>query len=64
MIRDVMEHAGQTTWPIVALLIMLAAFTVILLWTFSGKKNRFEHDSRLPLDDDDHEVTHNNSARG
>lgn len=59
-----MESAGQTIWPIIALVIMLAAFAAILLWTYAGRKDRFEHDSRLPLEDDEAGVSQQNSARG
>lgn len=64
MIRDVIQSAGQIAWPVIALLIMLIAFIAILVWTFSGKKNRFEGESNLPLQDEDDDITHSHTTRG
>ncbi|MCC6475414.1 cbb3-type cytochrome c oxidase subunit 3 [bacterium] len=52
MIRDLLG-AGEGTLSSIALLIMLAAFAGVLLWTFRGKKDRFREESNLPLDDSD-----------
>jgi len=38
---------------IIYLLILMAAFIVIVLWTFNRKRRaRFELDARIPLDDE------------
>jgi cbb3-type cytochrome oxidase subunit 3 len=64
MMRDVMQHAGQSVWPMISLIIMFITFGAILVWTYAGRKNRFEVDSRLPLEDDEQSATHTQSTRG
>ncbi|MCB9365878.1 MAG: cbb3-type cytochrome c oxidase subunit 3 [Calditrichaeota bacterium] len=64
MIRDVMGNAGEAIWSIVALIIMFVSFAAILFWTFSGRKNRFEHEMNLPLEDDEVSGDHHHSVKG
>jgi cbb3-type cytochrome oxidase subunit 3 len=40
-------------WPRIGLVIFLVFFAAILIWTLRGGKHRFEHISRLPLEEKD-----------
>ncbi len=64
MLRDMLTNAGSSVWSIVSLIVLFVAFAAVLYWTFSGKKNRFESESNLPLEDDDEQPPHSNSKRG
>ncbi|NUO19777.1 cbb3-type cytochrome c oxidase subunit 3 [bacterium] len=64
MLRDMITNAGSNIWSIISLIIMFVAFAAVIWWTFSGKKNRFETESHLPLQDDDEQVTNSHSTRG
>ena len=64
MLRDVLTNSGASFWPVVSLVIMLATFAAVLLWTFAGRKNRFENESQLPLRDDDDQESDMKSTRG
>jgi len=64
MLRDVLSNASHSIWSIISLLMMLAAFVAVLVWTFSGRKNRFENESNLPLQDDDEQDANMKSTRG
>lgn len=64
MLRDLISNAGTSIWSIVSLIIMFVAFAGVLWWTFTGKKNRFEDESNLPLQDDDEHSTTTHSTRG
>ena len=64
MLRDMITNAGTSVWSIVSLIVLFVAFSAVLYWTFSGKKNRFESESNLPLEDDDDKPSHLNSTRG
>ncbi|MBK6909391.1 MAG: CcoQ/FixQ family Cbb3-type cytochrome c oxidase assembly chaperone [bacterium] len=64
MLRDVLSNTGPSIWPIISLLIMLVAFTAVLVWTYAGRKNRFENESNLPLELDDEQEQDMKSTRG
>ena len=53
MIRTWLSDQGFTLGPAIALLIFLVVFVGVLAWVFRpGSKRIYEHESRLPLDDD------------
>ncbi|MBK6766522.1 MAG: cbb3-type cytochrome c oxidase subunit 3 [bacterium] len=64
MLRDLINNTGTSVWSVVSLIAMFVAFVAVLYWTFSGKKDRFEAENRLPLDDDEPTATHTQSTRG
>jgi cbb3-type cytochrome oxidase subunit 3 len=51
MIKDVIEFSANSLWPQIGLVILFACFIGIVIWTFTGKKQRFERERLLPLDD-------------
>ena len=51
MIRDVIQYIGETTWPQIGLVLFMLLFAGLLVWTLAGRKDRFRHQSRLPLED-------------
>ncbi len=51
MLRDVLEHTANSAWPIISLIIFVVCFLGVVWWTYSGRRDRFQRDSRLPLDD-------------
>jgi cbb3-type cytochrome oxidase subunit 3 len=64
MLRDFLTNMNHGIWPVVSLIIMFIAFAAVLIWTFAGKKNRFDEESHLPLQDDDEHITNSHSTRG
>jgi len=64
MLRDLINNTGTTIWSVISLLAMVLAFAAVLYWTFSGKKDRFDAETRLPLDDDAPTASHTQSTRG
>jgi len=47
-----MSRAGLTTWPEIALVIFFSVFVAIVIYVFFfRKKDSFEHQRNLPLDD-------------
>ena len=51
-LSEIMSHAGLSGYAEVALVIFLAAFLLILVGVFApSRKQEFEADSRMPLDD-------------
>jgi cbb3-type cytochrome oxidase subunit 3 len=51
-LSDVVGQAGLGGFTIVAMLLFLALFVGIVIWTFLPRRRReFERESRLPLDD-------------
>jgi cbb3-type cytochrome oxidase subunit 3 len=51
MIRDILRFAGETSWVQIGLVICLLAFLAIVVFTYMGRKNRYEHERHLPLED-------------
>ncbi len=52
-LADVVGQAGLGGFTIVAMLLFLAAFVAIVIWTFLPRRRReLERGSRLPLDDE------------
>ncbi len=64
MLRDMLANTGTSVWSVISLVVLFVAFAGVLWWTFSGKKNRFEDESNLPLQDDDEQITNSHSTRG
>jgi cbb3-type cytochrome oxidase subunit 3 len=65
MIRDVLQIAGETTWVQIGLILCFLLFIGIVVWTYLGRKNRYEHELNLPLDDgtdDGKHLTHSKSS--
>jgi cbb3-type cytochrome oxidase subunit 3 len=51
-LSDVMGHAGLSGYAVVAMVLFMAAFAVIVAWTFAPRRRReLDEASRLPLDD-------------
>lgn len=50
MIKDVLATAANSFWPQLSLIIFVVCFAGILIWALTGKKDRFKHESELPLD--------------
>jgi len=54
MIRQVMEGAGLTLWPILSLLIFTLSSGAMIVWMFrSGSKGFYDRLSRMALSDTD-----------
>lgn len=54
MIRNWLSDQGITLGPAIALIIFLVVFVGVLAWVFRpGSRRIYEHESRLPLDDDE-----------
>jgi cbb3-type cytochrome oxidase subunit 3 len=51
MIKDVLTYAANSIWPQISLIIFVVCFIGILIWALTGKKERFRHESQLPLHD-------------
>ena len=52
-LSDVMSSAELTTWPEIALVIFLSVFVGIVVYVFLfRKKESWEHQRHLPLEDD------------
>lgn len=51
MIKDVLEFAANSFWPQISLIVFIVCFGAILIWTYSGRKDRFHYDAALPLED-------------
>jgi cbb3-type cytochrome oxidase subunit 3 len=64
MLRDMLANVETSIWSVVSLIIMFVAFIGVLWWTYSGKKNRFESESNLPLESDDEQITNSHSTGG
>jgi cbb3-type cytochrome oxidase subunit 3 len=50
MIHDVLAQ-GNALWPSIAVVLFFLLFAGIAIWTWRGGRDRFKHESRLPLDD-------------
>ena len=51
-LSDVMGHAGLSGYAVAAMVLFMAAFAAIVVWTFAPRRRREMDDaSRLPLDD-------------
>jgi len=59
MIKDFITQTANSIYAQIGLILFVLLFAGILIWTYSGKKDRFKHASRLPLDDD---TTKNHSS--
>jgi cbb3-type cytochrome oxidase subunit 3 len=53
-LSDVMSAAGLGSWAEIGLVISFVTFVAIVVWVLFRRKGRWEHDRRLPLDDDTH----------
>jgi cbb3-type cytochrome oxidase subunit 3 len=51
MIQDVIARAASSLWPQISLLIFVLCFVGVLIWTYSGRKDRFRKQAALPLND-------------
>ncbi|MFZ5433278.1 MAG: cbb3-type cytochrome oxidase subunit 3 [Calditrichota bacterium] len=56
MIHDAITYLGASLWAIVGLVLCFSVFVGIVIWTYRGRRDRFERESRLPLDDDHREL--------
>jgi cbb3-type cytochrome oxidase subunit 3 len=52
MLRDVMQSAGLVLYAEIGLVLIFAAFLIIVVRTFAKKAVHYDHVARLPLDDD------------
>lgn len=52
MIRDMISSAGTVFWPVAALILFVLLFAGIVLWTYSGRRDRFHYMRMLPLQGD------------
>lgn len=53
-----MSHAGLTVYAEVGMVLFLVAFLGIVWWVFRPEnRKRWNHDARLPLDDDEVQTT-------
>lgn len=51
MIRDVMQHADLTVWPVVGLVFFVAAFVAAALWLWVAKRHTdWRAVGEMPLD--------------
>jgi cbb3-type cytochrome oxidase subunit 3 len=51
MIQDVITRAANSVWPLISLLIFVLCFVGVMIWTYSGRKDRFREQAALPLND-------------
>ena len=51
MIQDVITRAANSLWPQISLLILVLCFVGVMIWTYSGRKDRFREQAALPLND-------------
>ena len=51
MIQDVITRSANSLWPQISLILFVLCFVGVLLWTFTGRKDRFRHHATLPLED-------------
>lgn len=51
MIQDVITRAANSLWPQISLLIFVLCFVGVMLWTYSGRKDRFREQAALPFAD-------------
>lgn len=52
MIRDLIAHSGDILWPVAALVLFVLLFGGIVVWTYSGRRDRFHYLRMLPLQDE------------
>ena len=63
-LTDIMSAAGLTTWAELGLILCFITFVAIVMWVFAvRKKPSYEHQRRLPLDDNEDSVPHT-AAKG
>jgi cbb3-type cytochrome oxidase subunit 3 len=52
-LSDVIGHAGLSGFTQVAMILFLAAFLAVVVWTFAPqRRGELDETSRLPLDDE------------
>ena len=52
MIHDVLTRSANSLWPQIALIIFVLCFVGVIIWTYAGRKDRFQNQAALPLEDD------------
>ena len=50
-LRDIMSNAGLTTYAEVALVIFFLVFLGVVIYVFSRRRENWDHEADLPLDD-------------
>ena len=48
---DIMSNAGLSSWAEVALVIFFVAFLGIVIYVFTRKRGKWNHEADLPLED-------------
>ena len=51
MIQDVITRAADSLWSQISLVIFVLCFVGVMIWTYSGRKDRFREQAALPLND-------------
>jgi len=51
MIKDFISQSGNAIFAQIGLVIFVLLFAAILIWTYKGRKDRFDHERHLPLED-------------
>ena len=52
-LSDVIGHAGLSGFTVAAMILFMAAFVAVVVWTFAPRRRReLDAASRLPLDDE------------
>ncbi|MBU0509118.1 cbb3-type cytochrome c oxidase subunit 3 [bacterium] len=64
MIKDVITNLGEAIGPLIGLVLFFVVFIGVIVWTYRGRKDRFDYPSRLPLDNGDGMDIHTEHAVG
>ena len=51
MIHDMLVAGGFSIYAQLGLVLFVALFAGIVLWTFAGQRDRFKYQSEMPLED-------------
>ena len=63
MIHDVLSAAGHSVWSAIMVVVVILVFAGVIYWALSGGRHRFDHESRLPLNDESSAFTESDVRR-
>ncbi|NUQ61249.1 MAG: hypothetical protein HUU20_02105 [Pirellulales bacterium] len=56
-LKGLMSGMGMSSFTIAAMVIALATFVAVVIWTFRRPRDEMEADSRLWMDDEDRDLS-------
>ena len=59
MIKDFITQTSDALFAQIGVVLFFLLFLGIVYWTYRGRKNRFEHERNLPLEDGTQESENN-----